>query len=267
MSETTAPGTARDPYLMFLMAISFLGLLLVGISTWGSPAKESFSWRKPLIGSLFASICLLGAFASLSPGKCSQALHLKRANRPKARGVPYAVRGHHYDCGNFSAHVFGLGGHILCSSCTGLLLGALIALALTIPYFLDYWQIEGNPLIVHLGILGVSLGLLQFSLFKGRSNVIRFFLNLYFVVGASLLLVGIDALAQSAAFALFIIPLIAFWILTRIALSEWDHRRICRSCGRLTCALVSPGRSRDDPDSHYDQHERPEYIPEYMPKL
>jgi uncharacterized membrane protein len=262
MSKTIAPGTARDSYLLFLMAISFLGLLLVGISTLRAPVKEDFSWRKPLIGSLFASICLLGAFASLSPGICSRALHLKGANQPKAEAVPYVVRGHHYDCGKFSAHVFGLGGHILCSSCTGLLLGALIALALTIPYFLDYWQIEGNPLIVYLGILGVSLGLLQFSLFKGRSNVVRFFLNLYFVIGASLLLVGVDALAQSAAFALFILPLIAFWIITRISLSEWDHRRICRTCDRLTCALASPGRSRDDPDAHYDQHQRPEHIPE-----
>jgi hypothetical protein len=260
MSGAIAASISRDPYLVFLLAISFLGLFLVGIPTLGPPVKEYFPWRKPLLGSLFAAICLLGAFASLYPAPCSQALHLERKGQQK--GVPYAIRGHHYDCGHFSAHVFGLGGRILCSSCTGLLLGASIALALTAPYFLDYWQIQGNALIVYVGILGVSLGLLQFSLFKDRSNVVRFILNLYFVIGASLLLVGVDALAQSTAFALFIIPLIAFWILTRISLSERDHRRICSSCGRPTCALASPRRFRDDPDAHYDQHEPPEHIPE-----
>lgn len=230
------------------MSVSLFGLFLVGILTLNPPVTgESLPWRKPVMGSIFGSICILGSLAALFPRKCSGTLHFKKEApvnmydfSQESDLTPYrggfAVRGHHPDCGKFSAHVFRIGNRTLCTSCTGLLLGALVSLTATILYFFSGWQFGQEILpIVNVGILGVSFGLLQFPLFKDRRSHLRFLLNSFFVLGAFLILVGIDTLVQSVALDLFLIFLIVFWILTRISLTQWDHKRICYACGVTTC--------------------------------
>jgi hypothetical protein len=118
-------------------------------------------------------------------------------------------------------------GHRLCAACTGLLLGALIALIGTALYFFGGGYIEGVGLWTALiGAAGIALG---FSQLKFRSFA-RLTLNVFFVLGAFLILVGIDELIESLFVDLFLVALIVFWILTRIQLSQWDHRRTCDSC-------------------------------------
>ena len=242
-------SVSRDPYLLFLMGVSFFGLLLVGMLALNPPvAGESFPWRKPVIGSIFGSICILGILATLFPKECSGALHFKkeemtvnkcngsRESKLASHRVRFALRGHHPNCGNFSAHVFKISNRTFCTSCTGLLLGALVTLVVTILYFFNGWQIGKESLpTVYFGILGVSFGLLQFPLFKNRKSPLRFLLNSFFVLGALLILVGIDALIHSITLDLFLILLIVFWIFTRISLSQWDHKRICYACNVTTC--------------------------------
>ena len=231
------------------MGVSFFGLFLVGILAFNPPvAGESFPWRKPVIGSIFGSICIIGNLAALFPKECSGALHFKKEETPvnkcyssqESNPVSYrfrfAVRGHHPDCGNFSAHVFRISNRTFCTSCTGLLLGALISLIATISYFSDCWQIGQVSLpLVYFGILGVSFGLLQFPLFKNRKSPLRFLLNSFFVLGAFLILIGVDTLIHNVALDLFLILLIIFWIITRISLSQRDHKRICYACNVTTC--------------------------------
>lgn len=147
------------------------------------------------------------------------------------------MRGHHADCGRYAPHVLMMGGKIYCASCLGLLLGGLITLIVTTPYFLDYWQIEGDAAIVYLGALGVALGLLQFHLFRDRGALTRLLLNSFFVIGASLVLVGIDALVRSLTMDLYLILSIVLWIFTRISLSKWDHWRTCHVCGMSACKM------------------------------
>ena len=213
-------STIRYPYHLFSIAVSFFGLFLAGMFTLENQVAEDYLWRKPIIGSIFASICVLGAFATLYPRRCSRAFHLRDSNSvypigngSTAHRAPFVVRGHRYDCPNYSSHVIKIGGDILCASCTGLLLGALLALPVTMTYFLGYWRIEGT-VMVYLGIVGVSLGLLQFPLLKDRSSSMRLLFNLIFVLGASLVLIGIDAFVHDLASDLFIILLIPFWIYT-----------------------------------------------------
>ena len=246
---TTYQNINQDAYLLFLMGASFFGLFLMGILAFNPPvAGESFPWRKPVIGSIFGSICVLGSLAALFPEECSGALHFKREETPvnehscsqesnlASYRVRFAVRGHHPDCGNFSAHVFRISNRTFCTSCTGLLLGALISLIATILYFSNGWKIsQGSLPIVNVGILGVSFGLLQFPLLKNRKSPLRLLLNSFFVLGAFLILVGIDALVHSVALDLFLILLTVFWIYTRISLSQWDHKRICYACNVTPC--------------------------------
>jgi len=240
---------SRVSYLLFLMGVSFFELFLVGILALNPPvAGESFLWRKPMIGSIFGLICILGILATSFPKECSGMFHFKkeettankcsvsRESKLASYEVRFAVRGHHPDCGNFSAHVFKISNRTFCTSCTGLLLGALVTLVATILYVFNGWQFGQKSLpIVYLGILGVSFGLLQFPLFKNRKSPLRFLLNLLFVLGAFLILIWIDALVRSITLDLFLILSIVFWIFTRMSLSQWDHKRICYACNVTMC--------------------------------
>jgi uncharacterized membrane protein YfcA len=55
-------------------------------------------------------------------------------------------------------------------------------------------------------------------------------MNVFFVLGAFLLLVGTDEIVESLFVDLFLTALILLWISTRIQLSQWDHRKICSNC-------------------------------------
>jgi len=238
--------------LLFLLSISFFGLFIVGTLTFYPPAiQEVFPWRKPAIGSIFGLICVLGILAVFSPKKCSQAFHqekdegnLRKTDRPEQgrEGLQATsqifklriVHGHHPSCENFSSHEFQVGKRTFCTSCMGLLFGALATLAGTIVYFFNEWIIAAEILsLIGVGTLGVAFGLLRFFLFNVRGKVLRFSLNTFFVLGSFLILIGIDAHIQSLSIDLFLILLSVFWLFTRIRLSQWDHEKICRACGLI----------------------------------
>jgi len=264
--------------LLFLLSVSFFGLLMAGTLTLYPPAtQESFPWRKPIVGSIFGLVCVLGILAVFSPKKCSQAFHqekgeanLRKTDRPEQdRGGLQAtshvfklrlVHGHHPSCENFSSHEFQVGKRTFCTSCMGLLFGALITLAGTIAYFFNEWLIATDSLpLIGVGTLGVALGLLRFLLFNVRRRVLRFSLNTFFVIGSFLILVGIDTLIQSLFIDLFLILLSVFWLFTRIRLSQWDHEKICKAC-RFICdfrgsGLSASGAGEDADDDHYSKYD------------
>jgi hypothetical protein len=213
-------------FLIFAIGVSIFGLFTVLVIGINPPMiYGSFLWRKPLIGSIFSLICTLGIFAALFPKQCSQTFHFRKENM----NLTYRIHdtSHHPDCGKFSAHVIHIGSYTLCAACTGLLLGAITALAGTGFYFFDGWHIEevSFPAVL-IGTVGIVLGFLQLK-FRG---LIRLILNMFFVLGAFLILIGIDELTESLFVDFFLVALIVFWILTRIQLSQWDHWRICSKC-------------------------------------
>jgi hypothetical protein len=59
-----------------------------------------------------------------------------------------------------------------------------------------------------------------------------------FVLGAFMVLVGIDAVVESLFADLLLLAFIVFWIFTRILLSQWDHWRICGNCKSQCVASV-----------------------------
>lgn len=220
-------GMRYYPFLIFAICVSIFGLFIVLMLAVNPPMiYEDFLWRKPLIGSVFSLICLLGILAALFPTQCLQLSHFRTLNMNFTSHQVHFTS-HHPDCGKFSAHVIHVRSHTLCVACTGLLLGATIALAGTASYFFSGWHIEDASFpAVLIGVVGAVLGFFQLK-FK---SFIRLTLNLCFVFGAFLILVGIDAIIESLFVDFFIIALIVFWILTRIQLSQWDHWRICSSC-------------------------------------
>ena len=213
--------------IRFYVTISLFGILIVLILALNPPLTGGdFPWRRPIIGASFASICLLGAFASLFPKRCTVLGHSVKTKNGSPRYPPAKSKGHHPDCEHFSSHIINVEGHALCAGCTGLFVGALMSLAGALSYFFLRSNIGGDSLAVALGSLGLILGFAQFAL----RGFLRSAMNVLFVVGAFLILMGMDQLAKNFFVDLFILAMIVFWILTRIELSRWEHDRVCKRC-------------------------------------
>ena len=237
-------GLSRTSDVTYLLAVSFLGLLLAGMFTLYPPnVQGTFSWRKPLIGSIFGLICIFGILAVFFPTKCSRVFDFGKrgeSNTPyhsnlASHGGSPSLQGHHPPCEHYLGHVFRIGERTFCAACTGLLLGGFLALVGALLYFFGDWGFEQNSsLMVWTGAVGVGLGLFQF----GFRRFARLFLNIFFVLGAFLILVGVDNLVQSLLIDLFLEALIIFWLFARISLSQWDHERICYACKVGVCAFV-----------------------------
>jgi hypothetical protein len=231
--------------LLFLVSMSFLGLIFAAMFAVHPPiAEEQFVWRKSLVGTAFSVVCVLGILAVFFPNLCSRFFDVGKREKNtnsffgfKRDGPP--LLGHHPQCGRYSAHVFRLGNRLLCATCSGLFLGALIVLVGLPLYFLGNWQVGQNAfLAVLVGSVGVVLGLLQSPLPILQKSIIRVFSSAFFVVGSLFILVGVEELAHNTEVDLFIVALSVLWLMTRIALSQWDHERICSRCTRDSCSYA-----------------------------
>ena len=227
--------------LMFLVCVSFFGILLSALLAVFPPVlSEDFVWRKHVVGFVFGSICVLGILAAFFPNQCTNMLNLGKGEGFTLHGHFSKAGGHHPNCENFSPHVFRIGSRRMCVACTGLTIGGLVTLAGTFLYFFADWHVEQYAVLMVLaGLVGVSLGLFQFRV---KQRFVRFSLNASFVLGAFLVLIGIDGLTQSLFADLFLVVLIVFWLFTRISISQWDHKRICYACSVAVCEFRKKGR-------------------------
>ena len=220
---------------MFLLCMSFFGVLLSMLFAFFPPSPslhEDFVLRKPVVGSVFGVICVLGVVAAFFPTQCANMLTFGRRKGYTLHGDS-KLGGHHPSCENFSPHVFEIGGRRVCVACTGLTVGGLLALVGTFLYFFADWHVgQSNVLVVLIGLVGVSLGLFQF---RAKRHLVRFSLNVFFVLGSFLVLIGIDGLVQSLFVDFFLVALIVFWLFTRVLISQWDHERICCACDVVVC--------------------------------
>jgi hypothetical protein len=225
--------------IKYQLLLSFAGLLLLIILAFFPPTvSANVSWRKPLVGSIFSLFCILGVLAVISPNACGNMLGKKKeekvsdSNKNETIELP-VLAGHHPTCGKFSAHIFVLGNQTFCAACIGLLIGGVATLDLCVLYFFGGIQITEYMSLVLLGSFGVGIGLFQF---KFRSFA-RLLMNVIFVLGALLILIGTDVAVQSLFFDFFVICLIVFWLFTRISLSQVDHKIICSSCDTENCKV------------------------------
>ena len=72
-------GKRLNLLLLFYICLSLIGLFTVLMFALKAPTQiENMTWRKPLIGSIFALICIAGSIATLFPKKCSSFFNLQR---------------------------------------------------------------------------------------------------------------------------------------------------------------------------------------------
>lgn len=222
--------------------MSFFGLALVILLAVSSHAsQEAVVWRKPLVGSAFAAVCVLGMLAAVFPGRCSEAF--VGSVKGTSAGLQYShatassLRGHHPQCSHYSGHVLTIKQRVLCASCSGLFSGAVIALIGVGGYFFANWQIGQNSLLAALvGVVGVALGPVQ-SLLPIQKGAIRVFTGAFFVAGAFLVLLGIEEVTHNISIDFLVVALSIFWLMTKISFSKWDHERICMRCASKTCDI------------------------------
>ncbi len=234
----------HHPNLLSLIVLSFFGISFFVIVAFSPPAYYEYSlFRKPIVGLIFGLICISGSIAVLSSKECSRILHFRKEKDVSDKRYKYQknlivpntslilglkiVHGHHPDCEKFSAHEFRIRNKTFCTGCTGLLFGALISLLGTLIYFSRNFLVPPFP--IGVGLLGVALGLLL-PLLNLQQNILRVFLNAFFVFGIFLALIGIDSIMQNLFIDILLISLSIFWLFTRISLSQWNHQRICHGC-------------------------------------
>ena len=142
-----------------------------------------------------------------------------------------SLRSHHPDCDNFKPHTYTLMGKKYCAGCTGLFIGALIAVIGTgIYYFYIISFGTGGELIFFMGFVSVLVALLQNFFWKINLNIGKFFFNLILVIGSFLLLVSINEMNEGLFVHLYFLVLVTIFILARISSSEKNHTIICDEC-------------------------------------
>jgi hypothetical protein len=114
----------------------------------------------------------------------------------------------------------------------------LVALVGVAVYFFGNWQIGQHAFwVVWVGVLGVTLGLLQSPLLKIQRSSVRVFSGALLAIGTLLILVVVDELARNFFLDVFLVFLTVFWLTTRISLSQWEHEKICSRCSSASCEL------------------------------
>jgi len=217
----------------FSLIASVFGMLVIVVLAMNPPISDfNIAWRRPLVGSLFTALCMIGIIAAFLPQTCSAALdhHGPKNQTVDAQKRPdkkVTRRAHHPDCGRFASHTVRICNKTGCAACLGLAIGASIALAGTAMYFFfGVDLVQANLNVLFAGQIAVAFGLGQFKL-RGFTRLV---LNSIFVLGAFFTLVEIDTFTENVIADIYLLAIIVVWIFTRILLSQWDHDRICRAC-------------------------------------
>jgi hypothetical protein len=208
------------------MLIFGLALIPILIQQSSLPIIQS-SLRLPLVGFFYIDICLLGISAVFYPKRCKSIFNKSQNPIPEINSPLIKIAGHHPDCQSYSGNRIRFRGRIVCAACTGLLIGGLAACLCAISYFFIGFSFPWNSLLLLvLGEVCILLGLAQIK----TAGVLKVFVNAVFVIGSSITLIETDVLAGSMLVDFYVIGLIAFALWIRIALSEWNNRRICKNC-------------------------------------
>ena len=191
------------------------------------------SFSRLLTGTLYAAICLLGATAIFYPKSCENRLMLQNSSQyeNKSNGLLQQAKihfvGHHPDCPFFSGNRIGIRKLTFCAACTGLLIGALAAIAGTIFYFfMGALLFPVNINLCFVSYFAMLIGLFQFKLM----GFVKLTANALFVFSSFILLMAADLLGSSLLINFYVLGLIVFVLYTRILISDWNNKRICAKC-------------------------------------
>jgi len=218
--------------LPFLVTVSFFGLAIVPLLLLQPNLQADPSpFRRPVVSTLYSMVSILGVVAVFYPNKCR--LMFKKptvsSTNSKSSAAQIQFKGHHPDCERFSANRITIRNSIFCAACSGLLAGAIAALAGIFLFCLGFFSLEkANLWVLAIGEVLMLVGLAQIKL----NGFVKMVVNALFVVGSSISLIVADLVGQSLLVDAYVLGLIIFILWFRIFLSEWNNKRNCVACGR-----------------------------------
>ena len=219
-------------FLLFLVVVLIVGLTFVPLLLLQPNLQDDPSpLRQPLVSVLYGLVCVLGIVAVFYPGRCRLMFQKPAAspNPQKTTSSEIGFRGHHPDCEKFEANRISFRGSVSCAACTGLLFGAIAAMAVIVLFSLGYFSLDaGNLWVLVAGEMLMLVGLAQIKL----GGYIKMAVNALFVVGSCIVLVAADLAAGSFLVDAYVLGLIVFMLWFRILLSEWNNKKTCLMCGR-----------------------------------
>jgi hypothetical protein len=228
MPETKLPDFSL---LLAVIASIFGATTITALLLQPVNYHSDFNFTPTLIGSLYVAICVLGICAVFYPKKCQRTFMFQKGikssiDQPVApKTVQYS--GHHPNCTMFSANRIEIRKTVLCAACSGLLVGAVVALVGAVFYFfVAYNFLWSDPWILVVSNFGMLLGLFQFKF----ASYVKLGVNALFVFSSFVMLVMADQLGKNPLIDLYVLGLIVFFLATRILLSEFYNKRTCGQC-------------------------------------
>jgi len=216
-----------------LAVISFSGLfLLLAMYLWAPESEILYDFQKPLIISIFIAICLLGILAAIYPKLCKGLLEFKKIDKKsldpeKMNNMQF--EGHHPDCGKFESHTIIIRGSKYCPGCSGLLIGAIMAVIGILFYYFYGLPLIYGEISFWTGLVMVFLALMLIIFLK-LGKKLKIVSNMALVTGSAMILIGLDTVKENLLIESYFLLLVLFFILARIAASENNHEIICRNC-------------------------------------
>jgi hypothetical protein len=187
---------------------------------------ESSLIERQAIWVLYIIICFIGTIVAISPSLFKgKTVSNEKENK---------FIGHHPSCKNFSTHTLQIKNRRYCAGCLGLALGGLISITLSLIFLITSIKIGYGWFLSITGSILVILGLFQHRI-DADNPIFHLLLNIGFVLGTTLLLLGVDILTMNIFVEANFLAITVFWIQTRIIASNEDHKQICLSCG-LKCS-------------------------------
>jgi len=219
-------------FLLFLVAVLVFGLVLVPLLLLQPNLQADQSpFRRPIVGTTYSVVCIVGIVAVFYPGKCRMMFQKPNVSPDSVIRSASEVQfsGHHPDCEKFSGNRIIIRDRVFCAACSGLLIGAIVAMVAIVLFSLGLFDLgTGSLWVLAAGEVLMLVGLAQIKL-KGY---VKMAVNALFVVGSCISLVVADLAAQSVLVDAYVLGLIVFMLWFRILLSELNNKRICLACGR-----------------------------------
>lgn len=231
LGEKTLQTELSRLFLLFLLAVCVFGLALVPVLLL-QPNIQIFllPFRRPFVSAIYSGVCIAGIVAVFYPGKCR--MTFQKPSFSPAFGKPTAsmveFKGHHPDCKDFSGNRITVRGSVFCAACSGLLIGAIVAIVSMFLFSLGFLNLGWMNLWVLL--FGEALTLIGLAQIK-MNGYVKLTANALFVVGSSLCLIVTDSVGQSLLVDAYVLGMIVFMLWFRISLSEWNNKRTCIKCG------------------------------------
>lgn len=207
--------------------LSISALVLILIIGFISPSKDSTVFDKLIVGSVFIFSILIGISLAIHPGWYKKQKKNSKNNSKNSSTIQF--KGHHPSCDKYSNHIIVTKNKTYCAGCLGLIIGSIVTIILITFYLIfDFSKIDFHLFLI-FGIL-LILVLFIIIIFHKRNPFVRVVSNTGFMISFFIIIIGILEITGYFIYGL-LTGLFSFLLIhTRIHISKWSHKNICRNC-------------------------------------